>query len=76
MSGNAAGKNMQLLSSAASVGILRKIQVHDSQELTLLLESATLISWQVAMKDIIYQKPTAIPEAFITHINIFRCIKN
>lgn len=67
---------MQLLSPPVSVATPRKIQDHGSQELTLLLESASLFSWQVAMENIIYQKPTAVPEAFIAHINIPGCIKN
>lgn len=67
---------MQLLSPPVSVAMPRKVQDHGSQGLTLLLESASLFSWQVAMENIIYQKPTAIPEAFIAHINIPGCIKN
>lgn len=53
---------MQLLPLLVPVAIMRIIQDHSGQELTLLLESAALISWQVAMKNIIYQKPTATPE--------------
>lgn len=67
---------MQVLATAASVVILRKIQDHCTQELSLLLESALLISWQVAPENIIYQKPTATPEVFIVHINTFGYIKN
>lgn len=67
---------MQLLSPLVSVATLRKVQDHGSQEFTLLLESATLINWKVAMKNTIYQKSTAVPEAFMSHINILRCIKN